>query len=354
MGTILTVLIAVLVFGFLIFAHELGHFLAARAFGVKIYEFSIGMGPKLAWYDSKKSGIRYKICMFPFGGYVSMAEEGMDESARSEDPRAISNQKPYKRFIIMAAGGVVNLLLGFILMFVVVLSSQLGSTIVAGFPEEIRNEEVFTGDYGLQSGDEIVSIGGKRVHTSMELDYEILRNGIEPLEVTVLRNGEYVTLEVVFPTTVTSGQVIGERDFSLYEDPKSAAVVVKHTFWRSLCTVRMVWESVFDLITGRFGVDAVSGPVGITSTVGEAASYGLIPLLYMVAVISINLGIVNLFPLPALDGGRLVFVFIEMIARKPVPRDIEAKIHGIGMILLLILAVLIMFKDVRSIFFAPK
>ncbi|MBQ8906995.1 MAG: site-2 protease family protein [Clostridia bacterium] len=354
MSTILTVLVAVLVFGFLIFTHELGHFLAARAFGVKVYEFSIGMGPKLAWYDSKKSGIRYKLCMFPFGGYVSMAEEGKDDAALSEDPQALSNQKPWKRFIIMAAGGVVNLIIGVVLMFAVVVSSQLGSTVVAGFPEEIRNEEVFTGDYGLQSGDTVVSIGGKRVHTSMELDYEILRNGIEPLEVVVLRDGEYVTLNVTFPTSVTTGQIVGERDFSLYEESKSFSSVIKHTFWRSVCTVRMVWESLFDLVTGRFGVEAVSGPIGITSTVGEAVSYGFVPLLYMVSIISINLGIVNLFPLPALDGGRLVFVLIEMIRRKPVPRELEAKIHGIGMILLLLLAVLIMFKDIRTIFFASK
>ncbi|MBP3436848.1 MAG: RIP metalloprotease RseP [Clostridia bacterium] len=350
MNTVLTVLIAVLVFGFLIFIHELGHFLTARAFGVRVYEFSIGMGPKLLWFDSKKSGIRYQLCMFPFGGYVNFGEEGKDDADFSEDPKALSNQKPYKRFIIMAAGGVVNLLAGFILMFAVVVSSQLGSTVVAGFPEEIRHEEVCTADYGLQSGDKVVSVGGKRVHTSMELDYEILRNGITPLEVVVLRGGEYVTLEITFPTETTSGQITGTRDFSLYEEPKTFSSVMSHTFYRSICTVRMVWESLYDLITGRFGIEAVSGPVGITTTMGEAASYGFVPLLHMVAIISINLGIVNLFPLPALDGGRLVFVIIEMIRRKPISRELEAKIHGIGMLLLLLLTVFIMFKDIRALF----
>lgn len=350
-----TVLIAILVFGFLIFVHELGHFIAARAFGVKVYEFSIGMGPKLVWYDSKKSGIRYKICMFPFGGYVSMAAEGEDDSAPSDDPRAITNQKPWKRFVVMAAGGVVNLIVGFILMFAVVVGSVMGSTTIAGFPEELKVGDSSTSAY-FEKGDVITEIDGKRIHTMMEMDYEIMRRGVEPIEVVVLRdtNGdgvaEEVSLLVTFPTETASGQTVGTRDFQVYSKEKTVGSILSDTWWRGACTVRMVWESLFDLVTGRYGVEAVSGPIGITGTVSDAVSYGVFPVLYLVALISINLGVVNLLPIPALDGGRLVFVLIEMIFRKPVPKEIEAKIHGIGLILLLGLTVLVSILDVRNLF----
>ncbi len=349
-----TILIAVLMFGVLIFVHELGHFLAARAFGVRVYEFSIGMGPKLLWYDSKKSGIRYKLCMIPLGGYVSMAAEGEDDAAPSDDPRAITNQKPWKRFIVMAAGGAVNLLVGFILMFAVVIGSPMGSTVVAEHAS-LGEGQVSTAEYGLMQYDEIIEIDGKRVRTMMELDYEIMRRGIEPVEVVVLRdeNGdgvaEKVSLTVTFLTETSSGQVIGARDFSVYAKEKTFGSVVTDTVFRGVCSVRMVWESLFDLITGRYGMDAVSGPIGITETVSETVSYGVIPLLYLVALISINLGVVNLLPLPALDGGRLVFVLIEMIFRKPVPRHIEATIHMIGLFALLGLSFLVAVVDVRHL-----
>ena len=350
-----SVIIAILIFGALIFVHELGHFLAARAFRIKVYEFSIGMGPKLVWYDSPRSGIRYKLCMLPLGGYVSMAAEGEDDAAPSEDPRAISNQKPWKRFIVMAAGGVVNLLVGFLLMIVVVAASPMGSTVVA---EPVFTEEsayTSTMEQGLMPMDEILSIGGKRIHTMMELDYEIMRRGVEPVEVVVMRDSdgdgtaERVTLTIAFPTETTSGQKIGARDFMVYAKPKTFASVMSDTFFRSTCCVRMVWESLYDMITQRYTMDAISGPIGITETVSETVSYGVIPVLYLVVMISINLGVVNLLPLPALDGGRLVFTLIEMIFRKPVPREIEAKIHAIGLLALLGLSILVAVVDVRHL-----
>jgi len=352
----LTILIALLAFGFLIFVHELGHYIAARLTGIKVYEFSIGMGPKLVWYDSKKSGIRYKICMLPLGGYVSMAD-GEDESAPSDDPHAFSNQKPWKRLIVTVAGGVVNLIVGFLLMLAVVLGSTMATTVVADFPPELSASEVGTQEFGLKSGDEIVSIGGKRVHTALEMDYEIMRRGIEPLEVGVLRDTDgdgkretALSFLVTFPTESQEGQLLGTRDFRVYATEKTFGNVMHEAFYRSTCLVRMVWESLIDLITGRYGIEAVSGPIGITGSVGEAVSYGIFPFLYLIAMISINLGVLNLIPLPALDGGRMIFILIELIFRKPVPRDIEAKIHGIGLTLLLLFSLFVAFLDVKAFF----
>lgn len=352
----LTILIALLAFGFLIFVHELGHYIAARLTGIKVYEFSIGMGPKLIWYDSKKTGIRYKICMLPLGGYVSMAD-GEDESAPSSDPRAFSNQKPWKRLIVTIAGGTVNLIVGFLLMLAVVLGSTMTTTVVADFPPDLTISESSTESFGLQSGDEIISVGGRRVHTALEMDYEIMRRGIAPLEVIVLRDTDgdgrresRIPLTVTFPQENTEGQILGTRDFRVYAGEKTLGSVINETFYRSTCLVRMVWESLFDLITGRYGIEAVSGPIGITGSVGEAVSYGIVPFLYLVAMISINLGVLNLIPLPALDGGRTFFILIEMIFRKPVPREIEAKIHGVGLMLLLLFSLFVAFMDVKSFF----
>ncbi|MCQ2385476.1 MAG: site-2 protease family protein, partial [Clostridia bacterium] len=206
-----TILLSVLVFGLLVLFHELGHFLVARLFHIKVYEFSIGMGPKLIWYDSAKTGIRYKLCMIPFGGYVSFGD-GQDDSAPSDDPAAFSNQKPWKRLLVLIAGGTVNLLLGFALMFAVTAGTDLASTVVADFPGELLAEgNVSTEEYGLCSGDVIVSVGKRNVHTAMELDYEIMRQGVEPVSVTVRRGEEIKTFTVAFPTEVTSGQVVGTR-----------------------------------------------------------------------------------------------------------------------------------------------
>lgn len=352
----LTVLIALLAFGFLIFVHELGHYIAARLTGIKVYEFSIGMGPKLVWYDSKRSGIRYKLCMFPIGGYVSMAD-GEDESAPSDDPRAFSNQRPWKRFIVTVAGGTVNLIVGFVLMLAVVIGSTMTTTVVADFPPSLAVSETSTESFGLKSGDEIISVGGKRVHTALEMDYEIMRRGTEPLEVVVLRDTDgdgkresKIPLTVTFPTETQEGQLLGTRDFRVYAGEKTFGSVMRETFYRSTCLVRMVWESLFDLITGRYGIEAVSGPIGITGSVGEAVSYGVFPFLYLISMISINLGVLNLIPLPALDGGRMFFLLIEMIFRKPVPRAIEAKIHGIGLMLLLLFSLFVAVLDVKSFF----
>lgn len=352
----LTVLIALLAFGFLIFVHELGHYIAARLTGIKVYEFSIGMGPKLVWYDSKKTGIRYKLCMFPLGGYVSMAD-GEDESAPSDDPRAFSNQKPWKRFIVTVAGGTVNLVVGFLLMLAVVIGSTMATTVVADFPPELAVSDAGTESFGLASGDEIISVGGKRVHTALEMDYEIMRRGIEPLDVIVLRDTDgdgnretELTLKITFPTERQEGQSLGTRDFRVYSTEKTFGNVIRETFYRSTCLVRMVWESLLDLVTGRYGIEAVSGPIGITGSVGEAVSYGIFPFLYLISMISINLGVLNLIPLPALDGGRMLFILIEMIFRKPVPRSVEAKIHGIGLMLLLLFSLFVAFLDVKAFF----
>ena len=347
MNTVITILVAVLVFGFLIFIHEFGHYIFARIFHVSIQEFSIGMGPRLVWYDSKKTGIRYSLAMFPIGGYVAMAGE-MEES---DDPDSFDEKPAWQRFIITAAGAAVNILCGFLVMIIFASSVNvpLGTTIVADFPE--TEFEVSSEDAGLRKGDEILRIGGKRVSFPDEISYEIMRRGNKPVDIVVRRDGEELTLEdVAFPVLEEQGQSFGMMDFRVYGKEKTVGGVLSYAVSKSALTIRMVWESLFDLITGRYSFAAVSGPVGISGAIGDAASAGIEPLLSLVALISINLGVMNLLPLPALDGGRMLTLLFEMVTRKRIPAKIEGVINTVGLLLLLGLSFVILIKDVVQIF----
>lgn len=345
MEIIKTVIIAILVFGFLIFIHEFGHYIFARIFKVTITEFSIGMGPKLLWYDSKKTGIKYALSAIPFGGYVAM----VGEDGESEDPNAFNKKPCWQRLIITVAGAAINILAGVIAVIILASVINIGGTTVAAFPE--TEYEVSSADSGLMAGDEIIRVDGKRVRILDELSYEIMRKGYEPIDLVVLRNGEEVTLEnVVFPTDEEQGQTFGMMDFQVYRIEKSFGKVIGYSLSKSVLIVRMCWESIIDLITGRYTLAAVSGPVGISEAIGTAANQGAASLLSIVGLISINLGVMNLLPLPALDGGRTVMILIEMITRKKLPSNVEATINAVGLVVLLGLSAIIMIKDVIGLF----
>ena len=344
----LYILLAILVFGFLIFIHEFGHYIMARIFRVKIKEFSIGMGPKLITYTSKKTEIKYSLGMFPIGGYVSMAGEDED----SDDENALFRKPAWQRLLITVAGAAMNIILGILIMFILI-----GATPEAMYNTEVESiisrEEVprenSSEDSGLRAGDRIVAVNGKRVRILSELDYEIMRQGIETVELTVVRQGEEINLYADFPVYVEKNQYLGARDFYTMPDKATFGNVIKHGFFRSVLTVRTIWESIYDLISGRFGIEAVSGPVGVTSQVSQAASGGFANLVYIAIVISINLGVVNLFPFPALDGGRIVFILFEIVTGRPVPIKYEGMIHFVGIVILMAFMLFITVKDILSL-----
>lgn len=348
MSTALTIVIALLVFGFLIFIHEFGHYIFARIFKVKINEFSIGMGPKLVWYDSKKTGIRYALSMLPIGGYVAMAGED-DES---DDPNSFDKKPAWQRFIITAAGATVNVLAGFIAtLLLVVMLTSIGNTTIAGFIDKSETGyEISSSESGLLVNDEIIAVDGVRVKTPDELSYEIMRRGTEPLDITVIRDGVKMTVkDVVFPSISEQGQSFGAIDFAVYRIDKNFGTVINQAWRKSCLTVRMCWESLYDLFTGRYTFAAVSGPVGISSAIGDAAKMGVAALLNIIAIISINLGFMNLLPIPALDGGRLITLLVEMITKKKLPTKVEGIINAVGLMALLALSFVIMIKDVIQI-----
>ncbi len=353
MDLFVTVLVSILVFGFLIFIHEFGHYITARLFNVSITEFSIGMGPKLMWYDSKKTGIRYSLAMLPIGGFVAMV--GEDEE--SDDPNAFNKKPAWQRFIITAAGATVNIIAGFIAMFIIVGAIKIGDTTVRGFISEedmLSMGEVdlsYRSDSQLKVGDVVVAVEGKSVVIADELSYEIMRHGNKPVDLTVVRDGETVELtDVTFPKMIDQGQEFGVMDFGVYAIKKDLGNFFSISFRKTALVLRMCWESIADLITGRYTVAAVSGPVGISGAIGDAVSQGWLSVLNIALIISINLGFMNLLPIPALDGGRLIVIIAEMITRKKMPARIENAVNSIGLAVLLLLSFIILIKDVFTLF----
>lgn len=301
------------------------------------------MGPRLLSRTSKKHGTVYSIRALPIGGFVSMV--GEDEA--SEDENALGRKPVWQRMIITAAGSAMNIVVGFLAMFILMLSADgLASTTIGAF-----NEGAVSPQYGLQLEDKILEVNGERMHTGYDLIYAITHAGNAPMDFLVERNGEEVLLaDVTFSTTTEEGIVFGEYDFKLYGYEKTLPRLIEHSFWRSVLAVEMVWDSLVDFVRGRYTMDNISGPIGATQQIGEAAREGSFNLIFVISVISMNLGIMNMLPFPALDGGRMLFLIIELFRRKPLDPDVEAYIHFAGIVLLLGFMLFVSCQDVVKIF----
>lgn len=339
MDIFLQIIYTVLVLGILIFVHELGHFIAAKACGVRVTEFALGMGPAL-WKKQGKETL-YALRLFPIGGYCAMT--GEDEEV-PDDPKSMRSKPVWMRMIIVAAGALMNFLLGILLVSIIVCFSNIPSTTVAQFDENATSVQC-----GLQKDDKIIAINGNRISDYTDMATELSRcYNEDTVSLTVLRNGQEVILQkVTFPTeTVDEGLSYPVVDFLVYRAKKTPGVVVKQIFLQTGSYVTSIINSLGDMITGRVSLKYVSGPVGISSVISEAASYGILSLLSVAALISVNLGVMNLLPLPALDGGRFLCLLIEAILRRPIPAKVEGIIHGVGLALLLAFMILIAFKDI--------
>lgn len=342
------IVLTILMFGLLIFIHELGHFTMARVFKVPVKEFSIGMGPKILSRTSKKYGTVYALRLFPFGGYVSMEGEG--EESESED--SYSKKPNWQRVLILLAGPTMNILLAIVMMFGLVASSEyLLSTTVGAFMEG----SVSSDEGGLQLKDKIVKVGWVPVFSGDELIYEISMQGSEPVDLTVIRNGEEVVLhDVKFGVVTEKGVSLGTCDFRVYAEEKTVGNCLKQAATRSVSSFKMVIDSLGGLLSGKFGIDAVQGPVGVTGEIQELENQGLMSLssfVYLAVIISMNLGVFNLLPIPALDGGQILFRAVEAIrGGKPIKPETENAINGVMLMLLLIFSVFIMIKDIVGLF----
>ena len=354
---ILYILLAILFFGIMVAIHEFGHFSTAKLLGVKVNEFAIGMGPTI--WTKMKGETQYSLRAFPVGGFCAM--EGEDEE--TGDPRAFAVQAWWKKFIILAAGSGMNFLLG--LLIILFLYSGVSSVrtpviteLMDGFPLE--------GESGLIEGDRILSIDGHAILMFSDVHTFLARNDGNGMDLVVERNGEKVILKDL-PLVPREYEYNGEKAVMfgfVFGEVEELGIAgrIKLSAAQTVDFVRMVWFSLCDLISGQVGVGEMSGVIGIVDAVGdvgaasESVMDGLLNVLYLVAFISVNLAVMNMLPIPALDGGRIFFLVINGVAyllfRKNIPAKYEGYVHTAGFMLLILLMILVALNDVWKIIFA--
>ena len=333
--TIAFLILAILGFGFLIVVHELGHFFAARAAGVRVLEFWIGMGP--AFYSRKIGETEFKLCILPFGGACVMDGEDSEEAT----PGTLSGASCGWRALILAAGALMNFLVGFLIVLILILPTD---TIVSTRLESFADGFPAQGESMLMKGDRIVSIDGYRVLLSSDVSTALSR-GDGTYDIVVERAGEKLTVNDV---KIPLAEYDGVKRYGVNFQVEQAGFFqkVQNAVYRSVDFARMVWLSLGDMISGKVHLDQMAGPVGVTGILVQTARSSLESFFLLIAFISINLGVMNLLPLPALDGGRLLFVLIELIARKPVPRKYEGYIHFGGFAVLMLFMLYITLQDI--------
>lgn len=365
-----TVLLTILVFGIIINLHELGHFFFAKLFDVQVNEFSFGMGPLL--WGRKKGETQYSIRLFPIGGYVAMegedGEAGEEGAKTAVSGRAFCNKPAWQRFLILFAGAGMNLLLGLILMAYITSQMSLLGTNVVGRLEENTASSAY-----LQPGDRIIRVNGYSTPCYNDVVFQLIRDDDGLVDLTVLRGGDHLTMN--YWERTLSGLGIGEKslgdtlylsvpfemeelqpglrtlkiDFVFLGAQKTLGNGVQYTFQQTVSTVKQVWYSLLDIVTGRFGFSQLSGPVGTATVIREASDAGLRSLILLLAYITINVGVFNLLPFPALDGGRMFFLLVGAIFRRPIPAKYEAYINAAGMLLLLFFVGIVTFNDVMKL-----
>ena len=340
MSFIITILAALLVFSAVIAIHEFGHFTVAKLCGIQVNEFSIGMGPVL-WKKNHK-GTQYSLRALPVGGFVALEGEESPESQQAEAAHTVQeqpapeteapvqptgiplNEAPvWQRALVMVAGAVMNFVLGFVVLVVLIAAQN----------EPITSKTIYAiqdgalcGQTGLQAGDKVLAVNGRRCFVANDILYELVRTRSYSADFTVLRDGQKVQLPgVQFDTWQDEqGETHMSIGFSVYGLEKTPGNVLREASNSVLYYGRIVFTSLVDLVRGRESINNLSGPVGIVSAIGQAASYGWQDLLELLALITINLGILNLLPFPALDGGKVVFLVIEGVTGHAVPEKLQS------------------------------
>lgn len=348
------IVIALLIFGLIVTVHEFGHFICAKLSGIKVLEFSVGMGPKLL--QKQKGETMYSLRLLPVGGYCAM--EGEDTSG--DDPRSFRNAKVWKRMIVLVAGATMNFILGMISIIIMVcMMSDIPTTQILGF-SGVQNEDgsktYYAESYhsGLRHDDVIIKVDDTKIYSVLDLNFMLMLdpNNLEH-DLVVKRNGEKIELDNVKFTDTKTGS---KMDFGLVYLEKTPASVIKYSGQTFASMSHVVGLSLKYLVTGKASKSEVSGPVGVVSTISETTEQAestedvIFNLLYMLSLITINIGIFNLLPIPGLDGGRLIFCFVELIRRKPIKPEHEGYVHLAGMVLLFGIMIFATFNDIMRLF----
>lgn len=345
------IILALVIFGLIVTVHEFGHFICAKLSGIKVLEFSIGMGPKLI---QKQIGeTMYSLRILPVGGFCAM-----EEDISGDDPRSFRNAKLWKRMTVLAAGAVMNFILGFVMVFIMsCMFDNIPTTQIRGFSGVLNDDGTktyYAESYktGLRHDDIILNIDGTSIYSILDLNYIFASSQTNTHDLIVKRDGEKLKLNDVTFYDETTGDTL---DFGLVTKDKNFLTVMDCSGDIFLSMGHIVGLSLKQMVTGKLNKEEVSGPVGVVTAINESTEHAesagdaIFNLVYMTALITINLGIFNLLPIPGLDGGRLIFCFIELIRRKPVKPEHEGYVHFAGMALLFGLMIFATFNDIMRL-----
>lgn len=349
MTVLFNILLFIIILTIIIAIHEFGHFIWAKITGVYVYEFAIGMGPKIL---SKKYGETvYSIRAIPFGGFCQLAGEDLDEDDAKKVPKnkRLQNKNCWQRFLIMVFGPLNNFILAVILLFFLALIWG-GNTMNPVITEVEKGSAIEKA--GIEVGDKIVEINGQKVKTSDDISlYIAMADPTKKNDIIVLRDGKEIEFKVK-PKKVEKDDVVSYKYGMALQQKKTKGFgnAIVYTFKKTGSIFKQMFITVKALFTGGVKLSQLSGPVGIYSVVGEQAKTGIANIIYLVAFLSINVGFINLLPIPAFDGGHILFIIIEMIKGSPVKPEIENRIHTIFLMLLLLLMLIVTFNDILRLF----
>lgn len=302
------------------------------------------MGPAI--FKKKWGETTYALRILPIGGFCSM--EGEDE--KSDDEHSFNKKPVWQRMIVAFAGAFTNIVTGFLIMLILTATSPVfGTTTVDSFGQKSTSDKPSSVSQScLKVGDEIIKINGSRVHISRDIMYDLMLDNDNVVSMQVKRDGKIIDLDkVTFPMVdAGNGQKIMSMDFLVTQAPKNVGTVIREGFYETISMVRLVWLTFISLFNGRFGLNDLAGPIGTTQAVSTAASQGAYSLFFVAAMIAVNLGVVNLFPLPALDGGMLLMLIVEAIRKKPVNPKYQGYVNLVGFALLMLLMLVVSYNDI--------
>lgn len=350
MSFIINLLLFIVILGVIVFVHEFGHFIFAKIAGVYVFEFAIGMGPKICGF--KKGETEYNLRAIPIGGFCSMAGEDFDDEELKKVPkkRRLQAKTAWQRFLIMVFGPMNNFILAVILLFFIALVWG-GSTmdpIITSVEAGSAAEEV-----GISSGDRILKINNHKISTSDDMSLYLAIS--DPKKYTTMKvekeNDEVVTYKIKPRKIKENGEEVYRYGIGIEQKKtKGFGEALAYTFKKTCSIFKQMYITLAYLFTGGIKLNQLAGPVGIYSIVGEQSKAGIANLLYLMAFLSINVGVINLLPIPAFDGGHILFIVIEKIKGSPVDPELENKIHAVFLVLLMLLMLVITFNDILRLF----
>lgn len=342
----MTLIYMILILGIIVFIHEFGHFIFAKKAGIYVYEFSLGMGPRLFKFKRKNDETEYSLRLFPIGGYVQMAGEEIEADEKIPEEKRMQSKSWIQRFMTIIAGIMFNFILAIVVFFIIGLvnGASQNKPYISLVEDSINSDLV-------NVGDRIIAVNGKKVIFTDVFVLDVQLNSGKPLELTVSTNGvkRDVTLNPI--KVENDGKVSYKYGIGLGDEVKTGFFAsLKYAFVKFISLMVQMFLVIINLFTGKLGLSSMSGPIGIFNVVGESARAGFINLVYLVGFISLNVGFMNLLPIPALDGGRILFLIIEKIKGSKVDVKVENTIHTIGFALLMILMLVITFNDIIKLF----